>query len=111
MSTTNRHMPRHLFRTSRYKTNTLHRNITVHTWPLFSANNSSQVNKTEVIPGISDHEIVDIESNLKSIRATQKLPRKLFLYLKAKTEQIKEKLNNINRNDITNLEKLTMNEL
>ncbi|CAC5374926.1 unnamed protein product [Mytilus coruscus] len=35
---------------------------------LFFTNNSSLVNKTEVIPGISDHEIVYIESNLKPRR-------------------------------------------
>ncbi|CAG2220727.1 unnamed protein product [Mytilus edulis] len=80
------------------------------TLDLFFTNNSSLVNKTEVIPGISDHEIVYIESNLKPRRA-KKQPRKVFLYKKANTEQIKEKINNIHLNDITNLENLTMDEL
>ncbi|CAG2252996.1 SMARCAD1 [Mytilus edulis] len=80
------------------------------TLDLFFTNNSSLVNKTEVIPGISDHEIVYIESNLKPRRA-KKPPRKVFLYNKANTEQIKEKLNDIHLNNITNLENLTMDEL
>ncbi|VDI57721.1 Hypothetical predicted protein [Mytilus galloprovincialis] len=39
---------------------------------LFFTSNSSLVNKTEVIPGISDHEIVYIESNVKHRRAKKK---------------------------------------
>ncbi|CAC5397146.1 unnamed protein product [Mytilus coruscus] len=40
---------------------------------IFLTNNSSLVNKTEVIPGISDHEIVYIESNLKPRRAKKNI--------------------------------------
>jgi hypothetical protein len=47
---------------------------------------SSVINKIEVIPGISDHEIVYIEANLKP-RKVVKPPRKVFLYNNANTEK------------------------
>ena len=68
------------------------------TLDLFFTNNSSLVNKVEVIPGISDHEIVYIESSLKP-RKVKKPPRKIYLYNKANIEQIKDNIKNI---DLTN---------
>ena len=64
------------------------------TLDLFFTSNSSLVNKTEIIPGISDHEIVYVESSLKS-REVKKPPRKIYLYNKANTENIKESIKNI----------------
>ena len=65
------------------------------TLDLFFTSNSSLVNKTEIIPGISDHEIVYIESSLKP-RKVKKPPRKIYLYKKANTEKIKENIKNLN---------------
>jgi hypothetical protein len=64
------------------------------TLDLFFTSNSSLINKKEVIPGISDHEIVYIEANLKH-RKVVKPPRKVFLYNKANTEKISENLKTI----------------
>ena len=52
------------------------------------------MNKVEILPGISDHEIVYIESNLKP-RQIKKPPRKVFQYKKANTDDIKRRLNEI----------------
>ncbi|KAK3085493.1 hypothetical protein FSP39_004174 [Pinctada imbricata] len=61
---------------------------------LFFTNNSSLINKVEVIPGISDHEIVYVESSLRP-KKVKKPPRKIYLYNKANIDEIKAKLNNI----------------
>ena len=68
------------------------------TLDLFFTSNSSLVNKVEIIPGISDHEIVYVESSLKP-RKVKKPPRKIYLYNKADTEKIKENIKNM---DIVN---------
>jgi hypothetical protein len=52
-----------------------------------------------VILGISDHEIVYIEANLKP-RKVVKPPRKVFLYNKANTEKISENLKTIDLNSL-----------
>ena len=55
------------------------------TLDLYFISNSSLINKIEVIPGISDHEIVYIEANLKPRKLVEP-PRKVFLYNNANTE-------------------------
>jgi hypothetical protein len=44
----------------------------------------------EVIPGISDHEIVYVEASIKP-RKVNKPPRKVYQYNKANTGELKEK--------------------
>lgn len=57
---------------------------------LFLTNNATLVNKVEVIPGISDHEAVFIESSLRPDK-TKKPPRKVLQYNKMnKPEMIKK---------------------
>ena len=56
---------------------------------LFFCNNPSLVNQVEVIPGISDHEVVDVESSLHVHPAnTVTPPRKVHLYHKADFESL-----------------------
>jgi len=58
---------------------------------LFFTNNTTLVNKCEVIPGISDHEAVFIESSLRPMRV--KVPaRKVFKYRKANFGVISDEL-------------------
>jgi hypothetical protein len=59
------------------------------TLDLFLTNNSTLINHVNVIPGISDHEAVFIEANLKPTRS-KKAPRKVFNYKKANMEGLKE---------------------
>jgi hypothetical protein len=57
---------------------------------LFLTNNATIVNKVEVIPGISDHEAVYIESSLRPDKI-KKPPRKVLQYNKMnKPEMIKK---------------------
>ena len=44
---------------------------------LFFTSNSSLINKVEVIPGISDHEIVYVEASINP-RKVNKPPRKVY---------------------------------
>jgi hypothetical protein len=44
---------------------------------LFFTSHSSLINKVEIIPGISDHEIVYVEASIKP-RKVNKPPRKVF---------------------------------
>ena len=55
------------------------------------SNNSSLVNRVEVIPGISDHETVYVESSLRPAKA-QTPPRKVHIYNKADFPSIKAEL-------------------
>ena len=55
---------------------------------LFFSNNESLVNRVEVIPGISDHEAVYVESSLRPAKAVT-LPRKVFCYNKADFDSLK----------------------
>ena len=71
---------------------------------LFLTNNATLVNKVEVIPGISDHEAVYIESSLRPDKI-EKPPRKVLQYNKMnKPEMIKKlrgtkiEMNNDHRN-------------
>ena len=58
---------------------------------LFFSNNSSLVNRVEVIPGLSDHEIVYVESSLRPAKA-QTPPRKVYIYNKADFSSMKAEL-------------------
>ena len=61
---------------------------------LFFSNNSSLVNRVEVIPGISDHETVYVESSLRPAK-TQTPPRKVYIYNKADFSSMKAELRRI----------------
>ena len=58
---------------------------------LFFTSNQTLINKVEVIPGISDHEAVFIESSLRPMRVITP-PRKVFQYRKADYEGMKQEL-------------------
>jgi hypothetical protein len=70
---------------------------------LFFTSNSSLINKVEVIPGISDHEIVYVEASIK--------PRKVYQYNKANTEELKEKLRSIDIEKQLKEQDLTVDQL
>ena len=61
---------------------------------LFFSNNSSLMNRVEVIPGISDHETVYVESSLRPAKA-QTPPRKVYIYNKADFSSMKAELRRI----------------
>ena len=61
------------------------------TLDLFFTSNQTLVNKVEVIPGISDHEAVFIESSLRPMRFKTP-PRKVFQYRKADNDAMKQEL-------------------
>ena len=58
---------------------------------LFFSNNQSLVNRVDIIPGISDHEVVYVESSLRPSRATTP-PRKVFCYNKGDFDTLKAEL-------------------
>ncbi|XP_053389732.1 uncharacterized protein LOC128552710 [Mercenaria mercenaria] len=58
---------------------------------LFFTNNSTLVNKCDVLPGIGDHEAVFIESSLRPMKL-KKPPRKVHIYKKADFTQIRQEL-------------------
>jgi hypothetical protein len=70
---------------------------------------SSLINKVEVIPGISDHEIVYVEASIKP-RKVIKPPRKVYQYNKANTEELKEKLGSIDIEKQLKEQKLTVDQ-
>ena len=61
---------------------------------LFFSNNQSLVNRVDIIPGISDHEVVYVESNLRPSRAITP-PRKVFCYNKADFDSLKTELRRV----------------
>jgi hypothetical protein len=58
---------------------------------LFFTNNETLVNQVRIIPGISDHESVFIESSLRPMKK-QIPPHKVWQYRKAKYDQLREEL-------------------
>ena len=68
---------------------------------LFFTNNPSLVNTSKVIPGISDHEAIYIESSLRPF-INKSVPREIFQYNKANFDMIKQKLSE-KENDFDNL--------
>ena len=65
------------------------------TLDLFFANNSTLIDKVEVIPGFSDHEVVYVESSLRPDKI-KKPPRKICLYNKADKQHLRQNITNIN---------------
>ena len=61
------------------------------TLKLFFTSNQALVNKVEVIPEVSDHEAVFIESSLRPMRVKTP-PRKVFQYRKADYDAMKQEL-------------------
>ena len=61
---------------------------------LFFSNNQSLVNRVDIIPGISDHEVVYVESSLRPSRAITP-PRKVFCYNKADFDSLKMELRRV----------------
>ena len=61
---------------------------------LFFSNNQSLVNRVDIIPGISDHEVVYVESSLRPSRAITP-PRKVFCYNKADFDSLKTELRRV----------------
>jgi hypothetical protein len=61
------------------------------TLDLFFTNNSTLINKVEIIPGMSDHKAVYIESNLRPV-TTKTAKRKVNQYRKADFQTMKEEL-------------------
>ena len=57
----------------------------------FFTNNQTLINNSKVIPGISDHESVYVESSLRPF-INKSLPRQVFQYHKANFVTLKEKL-------------------
>ena len=67
------------------------RETTANTLELFFSNNSTLINKVEIIPGMSDHEAVFLESSLRPMKV-KTLPRKVYQYQKADYEGLKKDL-------------------
>jgi len=61
------------------------------TLDLIFANNSTFINKVEVILGISDHEVVYVESSLRPDK-TKKPSRKILLYNKANKQHLRQNI-------------------
>ena len=75
------------------------------TLDLFITNNAFMVKSVQIIPGLSDHGIVQAEIDIKPIINQQK-PRKVPLYKKADWDSLKEhmhafSLNFVNSSEIT----------
>ncbi|CAC5423219.1 unnamed protein product [Mytilus coruscus] len=64
------------------------------TLDLFITNYPDSFRRTEVIPGLSDHDIVYTEVDRIPAKLQQK-PRKIFLYKKARWQNVKDDLHNI----------------
>ena len=64
---------------------------TENTLALFFSNNQTLVNRVQVIPGISDHETVYIESSLRPAKAITP-PRRVNCYKKADFDALKQEL-------------------
>jgi len=62
-----------------------------------------------VIPGISDHEVVYVESSLRPDKI-KKPPRKIFLYNKAGKQYLRQNITNINMCE-SNTKNLTTDEI
>ena len=69
------------------------------TLDLFFTNNGSLVNRVETLPGMSDHDIVLVESEITPKRAPQ--PKRIFLlYNKCKYNKFKQELNYLNKSSM-----------
>ena len=63
---------------------------------LIATNTPSSFTRVKTIPGISDHDIVFAEVDLKIKQKTQK-PRSIPLYKKAKWDTMKEEISDLHR--------------
>ena len=80
------------------------------TLDIFATNFVSRVDKTEVIPGISDHCIPRIEVDVRPIRRKQK-PRQISLYSKANWREMETKLGDLKKVIEERFHSSTINEL
>ena len=64
------------------------------TLELFFTSNDTLVNQTRVIPSISDHEAVFVESNLRPVKKPV-CPRHLFKYQKADYDGLRQELKDL----------------
>ena len=64
---------------------------------LFYTNNATLVKSSSVIPGISDHEMVIVDTDIRP-KYTKPQQRKLYKYKSAKWDEIKENLNEFSTN-------------
>ena len=58
---------------------------------LFFTTNPTLIDKTSVLPGLSDHDIITAEVNVKP-KMIKQVPRNIFLYKKANWDQLKESM-------------------
>ena len=78
------------------------------TLDLFFSNNQSLVNRVEVIPGISDHETVYVESSLRPAKIVTP-PRQVKCYCKADFDSLKEELRQ-SKEDFINMAEISSAE-
>ena len=76
----------------------------------FFTNNSTLLNCVKVIPGISDHDAVYIESSLKPF-TTKCAPREIFVYKKANFQKFKDDLIAFREDFDEHIETLNCNDL
>ena len=77
---------------------------------LFLTNNSTLVQKVKVIPGISDHDIVVVDSLIKPMRAPCK-PRKVYQYHKGNLDQLRNDLTAYQQDFLTKSDNMTVEEM
>ena len=76
---------------------------------LFFTNNASLVDHTEVIPGISDHEMVVVDQTIKPVYNKPK-PRTTFLYQKTDWEKLRNRLSDLSSKIVSSVVERTVNE-
>jgi hypothetical protein len=64
---------------------------------VFFINRPSLINRCEAIPGISDHEIVFVDSNI-AISRQKPVKRKIYMWKKADTQKLKSKIEEMSNN-------------
>jgi hypothetical protein len=64
---------------------------------VFFTNRPSLINRCEAIPGISDHEIVFVDSNI-AISRQKLVKRKIYTWKKADTQKLKSKIEEMSNN-------------
>ena len=74
---------------------------------LFLTNNDTFVNQTRVIPRISDHEAVFVESSLSSTRKSP-LPRQVYKYHRADYDGFKKEFREFARDSMSRQQKWTV---
>ena len=77
---------------------------------LFLTNNPTLVNKVTTLPGLSEHDAVYIDVNIRPQIDKQK-PRKVHLYNKAHWDQFKSHMKDFHTNFTSNLEGKSVNQL